>query len=75
MSVNNDNQIAQTITVGQLTENHTKQLIPAGKVSDILIARIFGNEFIEYPLWQKTYKLSENVFPVVHVILKIHELN
>jgi hypothetical protein len=55
VSVNNDNQIAQTITVGQLTENHTKQLVPAGKMPYILIAGIPGNKFIEYPLWQKTY--------------------
>jgi len=33
----------------------------------ILVARILGNKIVEYPLGQKTYKLGENVFTVVHV--------
>ena len=35
------NQIFETLTVGQLSEHHYGQLVPAGKGLDILISAIF----------------------------------
>ncbi len=45
------NQISQTIPISELTENHTKHLIPTGKSSNMLVAMIFLYDTIKNPTW------------------------
>ncbi len=49
VSLDDDNQIAQTIPIGQLSEHHHEQLIPipASEVFYIVIATVFFNKVIE----------------------------
>jgi hypothetical protein len=47
VSLDDDNQIAQTLPIGQLSEHHHEQLIPASEVFYIVIATVFLNKVIE----------------------------
>jgi hypothetical protein len=40
-------QVAQTLTVAQLTKHQCEKLVPTGKVFDILVAMILANIVIE----------------------------
>ncbi len=42
------NQISEALSIGQLTEHHRKQLIPAGIAFDILVAIVFLHNVFEF---------------------------
>lgn len=67
MSLDNDNQITQTLAIGQLSEHHHQQLVPAGEMFHITIAAVFPYEVIEMVSIQKSNKLSKNVFVLIHM--------
>ena len=60
------NQVAKTLTIAQLPEHHSKQLIPAGELLHVAITIILANKVIELCSVQKSGKLSEYVFILVH---------
>ena len=66
MSIYSYYQITQTIAVGKLTKNHTKQLIPTTKMLDILVPIIFFDKFVKYSLRKKLNDLSVNIFSLIH---------
>ncbi len=47
--------IAETFSVGELSEGHTKKLIEAGKCSHSVIALISLNTFVEFVSWQELH--------------------
>jgi len=54
------------INMQQRAEDHTKQLIPAIKMFNILVAVILSNKIVKYSLWKKFNNLRENIFAFVH---------
>lgn len=66
MSIDRQHQISQAFSAAQLAKHHAHQLIPTGKMSDFIIASVFRNDAIKYPLWQKSADLSKDIFSLVH---------
>ena len=60
------NQVAKTLTIAQLPEHHSKQLIPASELLHVAITIILANEIVELGSVQESGKLSEYVFILVH---------
>jgi hypothetical protein len=73
VSLDDDNQVSQTLTVSQLAEHHHKQLVPAREVLHIVVAIVFGHNSIEFAPVKKRSKLSINVFVLIHVWVISHK--
>ena len=65
------NQISHAIPRGELTENHAKHLLPAGKGPDIFVSFMLIYDAIEDSKRKKICKLSEDVFALIHGLLLI----
>ena len=61
-----DRLIPKAITIVQLSENHTEQLVPAGKMLNVLIPFVLVNHPVKNSLGYKLYNLSEYIFSWVH---------
>ena len=60
-------QVSQALTVTELSEHQSKELIPAGKMLDITVTVILVNKTAELVIVQKLYQLSEYIFVLVHL--------
>ena len=58
--------LAETFSVGKLSEGHAKKLIEAGKPSDSVIALIPPDTLVEFVFGQKVHELRENDSPRIH---------
>lgn len=67
MSLDNDNQITQTPPIGQLSEHHHQQLIPASEVFHIVIATVFCDDTTKLVVIQEFNQLSKNIFVIIHM--------
>ena len=61
-----NHEISQTVSAGKLTEYHREELIPTGKVLNVLITQVFMRQTIKYTLWEKICKLRVNIFALIH---------
>lgn len=66
MCLKSNNQITKTLTITQLTEHHSKHLVPASGVFHVAITIILANIVIKLSPVQKSSKLSKNVFVLEH---------
>ncbi len=64
-------QFSEPITTVKLAEHHDKQLIPAGKVFDILVSVILFDFPIKGFLWKKFDELRKYIRSVVHIALRL----
>ena len=53
VSLDDDNQIMQTLSIGQLSEPHYQQLVPTGEKFHLAIATVFPYKVIEVVPIQK----------------------
>ena len=58
--------LAETFSVGKLSEGHAKKLIEAGKSSDSVIALIPPDTLVEFVFGQKVHELRENDSSRIH---------
>ena len=52
--------IAKTLSVSQLRECHTQELIETRETSHSVVAAIMSDAFVELVLWKEVYQLREN---------------
>lgn len=57
----------QTLPIGQLSEHHYQQLIPASEVFHIAIAAVFCDDTTKLVVIQEFNQLSKNVFVLIHM--------
>ena len=62
MSLQSNNQVSQTLTITELSEHQSKELVPACEVLDIPITFVLINKVTELVVIQKLHQLSEDVF-------------
>jgi hypothetical protein len=62
MSLQGHNQVTQALTITELSEHQSKELIPASEMLDIVIPIVLVNKVTELVAIQKLYQLSEDVF-------------
>lgn len=67
VSLDDDNQITQTLAIGQLSEHHHQQLVPAGEVLHIAVAAVFCDDTTELVVIQELNQLSKNVYVLIHM--------
>jgi hypothetical protein len=48
VSIESDNQISQTFTIGELSEHQSKKLIPTSEMLHIFVAIVLANNVIEF---------------------------
>jgi len=60
--------ISQAFSVGELSEGHTKELIPAGKAYDVAIAVVSIDAFLKLVCGDKIHQLGKDGFPGIHVL-------
>ena len=58
--------IAETVTVGQLSKRHAEELIEAGEMSGTIISSVLEDAAVEIALGQGVHELSEEIGPGVH---------
>jgi len=56
------NKVAETFSVCYLAEDHAQELMPAGKMVDLIGAIILFDILIEIINWQKFHYLGKNIF-------------
>ncbi len=71
MSGHYTDEFSEPLATVQLAEHHDKQLVPAGKLLDILVSVILFNYPIKGFLWQKLDKLCKYIRSSVHIALRI----
>ena len=59
-------RVAQTFPIGELGEDHTKELIEAGKLAHPVVALIATNALVELVLGQEVHQLREHHLSRVH---------
>ena len=47
VSIKSDNQVSQTLTIGELAKHQRKQLIPASEMLHILVSIMLTNDVVE----------------------------
>ena len=62
MSLQGHNQVTQALTITELSEHQSKELIPTSKMLDVAIPIVLVNKVTELVAIQKLYQLSEDVF-------------
>ena len=60
-------QVSQALTVTELPEHQCGQLVPAGKMFDILVTIIFGSQTIKLATIEKRGKLREHELVLIHM--------
>lgn len=70
MSGYHADEFSEPFAAVQLAEHHDKQLVPAGKVLDILVSVILFDYPIKSFLWQKLDELCEYIRSGVHIALR-----
>ena len=63
---------SESFATVQLAEHHDKQLVPAGKVLDILVSVILFDYPIKGFLWQKLNELCKYIRSVVHIAMRLY---
>ena len=58
--------IAQAVSIGELSERHAEELIEAGELPDTIIALVPTDAAIEIALGQGVHELREEILPGVH---------
>ena len=71
MSRYHADEFSESFAAVQLAEHHDKQLVPAGKVLDILVSVILFDYPIKGFLWQKLDELCKYIRSVVHIALRL----
>lgn len=71
MSGYHADQFSESFAAVKLAEYHDKQLVPAGKVLDILISVVLFDYPIKGLLWQKLDKLGKYIRSCVHIALRL----
>ena len=71
MSGYHADEFSESFAAVQLAEHHDKQLVPAGKVLDILVSVILLDYPIKGFLWQKLDELCKYIRSRVHIALKL----
>ena len=61
-----NNQIAQAFPVGQLAKQHTHQLIPTGKMLNLIVAIEFFDTLNKIVDWQEFCDLRKDIFSGIH---------
>ncbi len=69
MSGYHADEFSESFAAVQLAEHHDKQLVPAGKVLDMLVSVIMFNYPIKGFLWQKLDELCKYIRSSVHIAL------
>ena len=64
-------QVSQALTVTELSEHQSKELIPAGEMLDITVTVILVNKTAELVIVQKLYQLGEYIFVLVHLTVNL----
>jgi len=60
--------IPQAFSVGELSEGHAKELIPAGKAYDIAMAVVSIDAFSKLVCGDKIHQLGKDGFPGIHAV-------
>lgn len=63
-------KFSESLTAVQLAEHHDKQMVPAGKVLDILVSVILFDYPIKGFLWKKLDDLCKYIRSRVHIALR-----
>ena len=71
MGFKGDYQISQALTVAELPEHQSKELIPAGEMLDIMVSIVLVNKTAELVIVQKLYQLGEYIFVLVHLTVNL----
>lgn len=71
MSGYHADEFSEPFAAVQLAEHHDKQLVPTGKVLDILVSFILFDYPIKSFLWQKLDQLCKYIRSDVHIALRI----
>jgi len=58
--------VAQAFAIGELSEGHAEELIPAGKGFDFVVALVAFDALAEFVGGEKLQELRENGFVGVH---------
>jgi hypothetical protein len=59
--------VPQALPVGELGESHAKELVPAGKALDLVVAAVPIDAFAKL-LWRyKVHQLRKDCFPGIHM--------
>lgn len=71
MSGHHADGFSESFAAVKLAEHHDKQLVPTGKVLDILVSVILFDYLIKGFLWQKLDELSKYIRSGVHIALRL----
>ena len=58
--------VAQAVSIGQLSERHAQELIEAGEPPNAIIPLVLADATIEIALGQGVHELREEILPGVH---------
>ncbi len=66
MSLKNHNQITQALTIGELSEHHGQELIPASEMLDILVTTIGLSNTVKLASIEKSHSLGKYILVLIH---------